>query len=387
MSYSSTILTQVLKEVNNFEFKNQVSKLNADKKTKIFECRDVLISMIFAQLSKKDSTRDIITGLNVLETNLYHLGINHEIKRSSLSYALQSRPSKVFEEFFYSMLKSLTVDQKKRFNKKVKLIDSTTISLCLEKFDWAKYKSTKGGIKLHSMIDYDTLIPEKIIFTNAKVHDIKGVENNIDFQADEIYVMDRGYACYKYLYNIDKQGAFFVTRLKDNWKVLIKSKRRTDKKNGILSDENFIIDGFKFNNYPKEMRLVTFHHKESGKILKFMTNNFEMSAQEICELYKSRWQIELFFKWIKQHLKIKSFFSTSKNGVLIQIWCVLITYLLMIKIKDKYRIKKNIFEILRLIRNFIFKRIDLYNLLNDIYYNKEPPEKDQKLKFLELNFG
>jgi hypothetical protein len=387
MSYCSTILSQVIKEVNKYDFENQVSKNNGDKKTKKIECKDILTTMIFSQLARHDFTRDIINGLKTFQNDYYHLGIDHEIKRSSFSYALNKRPYKVFENFFYSMLKELTPEQKRKFNRKVNLIDSTTISLCLEKFDWAKYKRAKGGIKLHTMIDYDTLIPEKIIISNAKVHDIKGIEKNIDFKAGEIYVMDRGYACYRYLNNIDSYNAYFVTRIKDNWKIIRTSCRNVNRVSGVLLDENIEVAGNKNNEYPKELRMITFYHAESQKVLRFITNNFEMASDEIAELYKSRWQIELFFKWIKQHLKIKSFYSTSKNGVLIQIWSVLITYLLMIKIKTKYKIKMNVYEILRIIRNFINKRIDIYNLLTGIFDAKAPPNYDKKYGQLEIKFA
>jgi hypothetical protein len=387
MSYCLTVLSQVLKEVNKYDFEKQVSKYKGDKKTKKIECKDILTTMLFAQLAKHDFTRDIINGLKSFQNDYYHLGIDYEIKRSSFSYALNNRPYKVFEDFFYSMLKELTPEQKRKFNRKVNLIDSTTISLCLERFDWAKYKRSKGGIKLHTMMDYDTLIPEKVIISNAKVHDIKGIEKNIDYKADEIYVLDRGYACYKYLYDIELHGAYFVTRIKDNWKIIRTSSREVDRKNGILLDENIEVEGAKNKDYPKELRMVTFYHAESNKILRFITNNFEITSDEIALLYKSRWQIELFFKWIKQHLKIKSFYSTSKNGVLIQIWSVLITYLLMIKIKTKYKIKINVYEILRLIRNFIHKRIDIYSLLTGVFDIKIPPDYDSKYGQMELNFG
>ena len=352
MSYSSNILSQVLKEVNKYDFKNQVLKNNGDYKVQKLFCYDLFTTMIFSQIKQKDSTRNITSGLDSMNSDLYHLGIS-EIKRSTLSDAFNSRPAKVFEDYFYSLLSEMPRIAKRKFIRKVNILDSTTISFCLSKFNWAKYKSTKGGIKLHTIIDYDDLIPEKVIISNAKVHDIKGVDDKIDFKEGEIYVKDRGYACYKYLYKAELASAYFVTRIKDNWKIIRTFARENNPENNILLDEDIEVDGSKAKEYPKKLRMITFYHAESKKILRFITNNFEMSAEEIADLYKSRWQIELFFKWLKQHLNIKTFYSTSENGVKIQIWCALITYLLLMKIKLKLKIEMSVYEILRKITDFL----------------------------------
>ena len=232
----------------------------------------------------------------------------------------------------------------------------------MEKFSWAKYKSTKAGIKLHTMIDGDTRIPEKVIITDARLHDIKGVKDKICHREGEIYVYDRGYACYNYLYKIELQGAFFITRLKTKWKIKVIKSEVFDGTD-ILFDEIVEVEGPKRSEYPKPLRVVTFYHEESDKIFKFLTNNFEMSACTIAEIYKFRWRIELFFKWIKQHLKIKSFLSTSKNGVKIQIWCALITYLLLNIIKSRLTKSVDLFEIHRRITLAIDKRINIYELI------------------------
>src|SRR4030042_5048211 len=363
MSYQTNILSQILKEVNRYDFKNQVSKHNGDFKVQKFTCFTVLVVMLFSQIRKKDATRNIISGIEAMSSDLYHLGID-EIKRSTLSDALNNRPEKVYEDYFYSLLSTIPRIAKRKFIRKVNILDSTTISFCLSKFNWAKYKSTKGGIKLHTIIDYDDLIPEKVIISNAKVHDIKGVDDKIDFKEGEIYVKDRGYACYKYLYKAELASAYFVTRIKDNWKIIRTFARENNPENNILLDEDIEVDGSKAKEYPKKLRMITFYHAESKKILRFITNNFEISAEEIADLYKSRWQIELFFKWLKQHLNIKTFYSTSENGVKIQIWCALITYLLLMKIKLKLKIEMSVYEILRKITDFLDKRICLFDLLS-----------------------
>lgn len=385
MSYQPNILSQVLKEVNKYDFKNQVSKNNGDYKVQKLFCYDLFTTMIFSQIKQKDSTRSITSGLDTLSSDLYHLGIS-EIKRSTLSDALNSRPSKVFEDYFYSLLSEMPRKVRRKFIRKVNILDSTTISFCLSKFNWAKYKTTKGGIKLHTIIDYDDLIPEKIIISNAKVHDIKGVDDKIDFKEGEVYVKDRGYACYKYLYKIELADAYFVTRIKDNWKIIRTFVRETNPKNNILLDEDIEVDSSKVKEYPGKLRMITFYHAESKKILRFITNNFEMSAEEIADLYKSRWQIELFFKWLKQHLNIKTFYSTSENGVKIQIWCALITYLLLMKIKSKINLDLSIFDILRKVADFLDKRINIYDLFSG-NFKKKSHHISCKNTQLMLNWG
>lgn len=385
MSYQPNILSQVLKEVNKYDFKNQVSKNNGDYKVQKLFCYDLFTTMIFSQIKQKDSTRSITSGLDTLSSDLYHLGIS-EIKRSTLSDALNSRPSKVFEDYFNSLLSEMPRKVKRKFIRKVNILDSTTISFCLSKFNWAKYKSTKGGIKLHTIIDYDDLIPEKIIISNAKVHNIKGVDDKIDFKKDEIYAKDRGYASYKYLYKIELAGAYFVTRIKDNWKIIRTFVRETNPKNNILLDEDIEVDSSKAKEYPGKLRMITFYHAESKKILRFITNNFEMSPEEIAELYKSRWQIELFFKWLKQHLNIKTFYSTSENGVKTQIWCALITYLLLIKIKSKINLDLSVYDILRKVADFLDKRINIYDLFSG-NFKKKTHHISCKNTQLMLNWG
>jgi len=363
MAYQGTILTQILKEINRHEFKNQVSKYSGDHKTHKLNCFNLLAVMIYTQLKSSITLRGIVIGLGLMLSSFYHLNLK-SIKRSTLSDALKQRDSRIYEKYYYSLFKNLNREQRRKFGNKINIIDSTTISLCVEKFDWAKYKSTKGGIKLHTMIDGDTRIPEHVIITNANVHDIQGVKKQVTHRRGEIYVYDRGYACYRYLYDIELQGAFFVTRLKSNWNIKVLKSEMHDG-TAVLFDEIVEVDGPKRSEYPKPLRVVTFYHEVSGKILKFLTNNFEMTAEMIAEIYKYRWQIELFFKWIKQHLKIKSFLSTSKNGVKIQIWCALITYLLLHIIKSRLVGDVDLFEIYRRITLALDKKIDIYELLTN----------------------
>jgi hypothetical protein len=267
---------------------------------------------------------------------------------------------------------------------KINLIDSTTISLCLEKFDWAKYKKKKGGIKLHVMLDSQTKLAEKVYITNAVCHDMNAIRGVIEFKKGEIYVYDRGYACYNYLQDIELSGAYFVTRLKSNWKIRVVKNNHVKRTNGVMKDQIIEVAGSKKNEYPNTLRLVTFFHEESNKVLKFLTNNFRLSAKKIAAIYKTRWQIELFFKWMKQHLKIKSFLSRSENGVRIQIWSALITYVLLHLVKSRLTCEIEIFEIYRRIQDHLFTKIDIYDLLTN---NFEKKKDVGGLRQLELKYA
>jgi hypothetical protein len=365
MAYQTTILTQVLKHVNRHDFQKQVSMHNGDHKVSNLNCFSLLVAMIFAHLKTNRTIRDIVLGFETATNRLYHLGMKTGPKRSTISDSLANRPARVFEDYYRHVLASLNRNERRRLGMKVNLIDSTTISMCIEKFEWAKYRKKKGGIKLHVMLDSKTHLAEQVLITNAVCHDMNAIRGVIEFKKGQMYVYDRGYACYNYLYDIELAGAFFVTRIKSNWKVRVMKNLCVRRGTGVLKDQLIRVTGTKKDEYPATLRLVTFHHKESGKTLKFLTNNMRLSAKRIADIYKTRWQIELFFKWIKQHLKVKTFLSTTANGVKIQIWCALITYVLLHKIKELVVSEIDIFTIYRRIQDHLFEGIDLFDLLSE----------------------
>jgi hypothetical protein len=362
MAYQASILSQIVREVNRYDFQKQVSKYNGDRKISKLSCFNILVAMIFTHLKTNKTLRDIVLGFKTSLASLYHLGIK-SMKRSTLSDGLRNRPASVYEDFYYGLLASLNRSEKRRLGIKLHLIDSTTISMCLEKFEWAKFRKKKGGIKLHVMLDGETKLAEKVLFTTAVCHDMNAIKGAIYFNKGEMYVYDRGYACYNYLYQIELAGAFFVTRRKSNWKIRVIKNRRKKQRTGIMADQIIKVAGTKKKEYPKALRLVTFYHKESKKVLEFLTNNFRLSAEKIADIYKTRWQIELFFKWMKQHLKVKTFLSTSENGVKIQIWCALITYLLLHIVKSRLTCEIDVFEIYRKVQEHLFSKMELYDLL------------------------
>jgi Transposase DDE domain/Domain of unknown function (DUF4372) len=362
MAYQATILSQIIREVNRYDFKKQVSKYNGDHKVSKLSCFNILVAMIFTHLKSNKTLRDIAIGFATAFASLYHIGIK-SMKRSTLSDALRNRPARVYEDFYYGILASLNRSEKRQLGMKLHLIDSTTISMCLAKFEWAKYRKKKGGIKLHVMLDGETKLAEQVLFTNAVCHDMNAIKEAIDFKKNEIYVYDRGYACYNYLYQIELAGAFFVTRRKSNWKIEVIKNKRKKKSAGIMADQVIGVAGVKRKEYPVPLRLVKFYHSESKKVLEFLTNNFRLSAKKIADIYKKRWQIELFFKWMKQHLKVKTFLSTSENGVKIQIWCALITYVLLHIVKSRLVCDIDVFEIYRKVQDHLFSKRDMYDLL------------------------
>jgi hypothetical protein len=307
------------------------------------------------------------------------------MKRSTISDALRKRPEQIYRDFYYSLLATMNRrSERRRLGMKVNLVDSTTISLCFEKFDWAKFRKKKGGIKLHVMLDSETKPAEQVLISNAVCHDMNAINGKINFKNGEMYVYDRGYACYKYLYSIQLAGAFFVTRLKSNWKYRVVKKRRVAKTGGVRKDQVIRVSGTKKDEYPDKLRLVTFYHKESNKVLKFLTNNFRLAAKKIANIYKTRWLIELFFKWMKQHLKIKSFLSTSQNGVKIQIWCALITYVLLHLIRSRLTCALDVFDLYRRIQDRLFDNVDLCQLIEGTLVREKPLERYHQL---ELNYA
>jgi hypothetical protein len=380
MSFHSTVFSQVLQQVNRYNFNCQVSKYKGDKGSSKFDCFSILVIMFFMQLKSKASLRDVTTGMNIFQNNFYHLGMNKisRLSHSSLSDAMRSRPYEVFESYFYELLdkaylykSTKGIKGAKRLRKILKLIDSTTISLCKNMYDWAKFRKTKSGIKLHTVFNADLLAPVQILITNAKKHDVSIVDE-IEIKKGEMYVFDRGYNCFKYWNNIDLAGAFFVTRLKKNAKYHVLKKKVYTGRNGVLSDRIIKIKGTNANDYNGKLRLVKYYDKETNKTFDFVTNDFKTSSKEIADIYKARWGIELFFKWIKQHLKIKKIISTSENGLKVQIWCAMILYLSLLLIKLECRINIDLFEVYRRIQDALFERIEVFRLITNRF---EIPEK------------
>lgn len=339
--------------------------------------------MAFGQLTHRESMSDTMLCLKANANKMYHLGIGEVVALSTITRANENRSFQIYEDLAMLLIKeakqlySLDDELEVSLKGNVFAIDATIIDLCLSAFCWATFRSAKGGIKLHTQIDLKTSIPEFILFSNASVHDVN-VLDVIHFEANSFYVMDRGYVDYKRLYKIHTSGAFFVTRAKDNMNYRRLYSNPKDAGNGIIYDQEIMLNNhYAAKDYPEKMRRIKFKDKETGKVLIFLTNNFQLKATDIAQLYKHRWKIELFFKWIKQHLKVKSFWGQSENAVKTQVWIAISVYVLVAIAKKRFMLKQSLYEILQILSISIFERMPINQLFQEtqLQYFKEQSSK------------
>jgi hypothetical protein len=345
------VFAQLVGFLDNFRFLRIVKKYDGNKYIKSYTCWNQLLTMMFGQLSNRESLRDLIVAMEAHSGKLYHLGIGKSVTRSNLSKANEQRDYRIFEEFAFFMIEQA---RKKRQTEIFKLggsvyaFDSTTIDLCLSVFEWAKFRTKKGGIKLHTLYDVETQIPAFVHITPAAVHDSKAMIE-IPYEAGAHYIFDRGYNDFANLYKINLIEAHFVLRAKNNVRFKPRTwKRRLPKE--VVSDAIGVFTVYKSaKDYPEELRKVVCIDPEDGTRYIFLTNNLTASSKTISLLYRNRWSVELFFKWIKQHLKIKKFWGTSENAVRIQIYCAIITYCLVAIIQHDMKLERSIYEILQIL--------------------------------------
>lgn len=380
MRNCNTILNQLANMLPRYKFERSVANHNGDYYTKHFTSWNQLMVNMYAQASGKDSLRDIETGLRVQQNSWYHLGLKN-VARSTLSYANLHRDYHIYEEMFYQVLnrcKDLTPKHKFKFHNPMYLLDATVLDLCLSVFPWAKFRKRKGGLKLHFLLDYKGEIPTFLVVTDAKQHELKVARSvSLPLMLDSILVVDKAYMDFDWFYELRNKGSYFVSRAKKNIKYRIIGQHKVDEKKGLISDEEIMLTGYNTSKkYPEKLRMVTYYDKELKKTYEFLTNNFKLAAYTITQIYKARWQIELFFKWIKQHLKIKTFLGTSKNAVLTQIWTAMIYYLLLAYIKYQTKYKNSLLHLTRVIKESLFRRMDIIDLLtlnfNKLQKLKEP---------------
>lgn len=361
-----TIFSEILKLCPRYHFDKAVEQYQGDRYVKTFTTWQQFMTILYSQITQKDSLRDIVTGLSAHTARWYHLGLTG-IYRSTLSDANAKRDYRIFEGLFYHLLdrcRDLTPKHKFRFKNPLYTIDASTIDLCLSVFPWAKFRTTKGAIKLHCLYDHSGALPTFLTVTDGKKHDVRVVKDNtFPLSPDSIVSIDKAYIDYKWLNSLDQQGVWFVTRAKSNIDYSVVGQHPISNRK-VLGDERIALDGSVTRaKYSKELRLITYYDDERKKILTFLTNNFKLAATTIAQIYKSRWQIELFFKWIKQNLKIKSFLGTSKNAVLTQIWVAMCYYLLLTYIKYQTKYSFSMLQLSRVIREMLFERKSLVDIL------------------------
>lgn len=386
MPHYNTILNQLLVHVPRHQFDRLVKAHQADRYAKSFTTWNQLTVMLYAQSSGKESLREIEQGLETQESKTYHVGLTGPVRRTTLADANSRREWAIFKGVFGELLircRSVTPKHKFRFKNPLYSLDSTVISLCLSVFPWAKYRTAKGGLKLHYQLDYAGDIPSLLVITEGRENDLSVAKKDIPIEPDSIYCFDRAYVDFSYFRRLDDMGCTFVTRVKKNLTYRVTGQQECLKRRGVLMDARIERASGDYVGKDCPLRLIRYYDKDSDRTLEFLTNNTTFAATTIAEIYKSRWQIEAFFKWIKQNLKIKTFLGTTENAVLSQIWVAMIYYLLLAYIKYQTKYGRSLFYLHRLIKETLLDRITLVDLLN---LNEN---RLKRLRFMDpqLHFG
>lgn len=386
MNKGKTIFSQIMSLIPERDFKACVDRYKGNYRARNFTCRDQFLVMSYAQLTGRDSLRDIENCLMALSTKLYHCGISYAVPRNTLAKANENRDWHIYKDFAEVLLKKVRpLYAKEHFrlelDNMVYAFDSSTISLCLKLCPWAKFRKTKGGIKMHTLLDLRGNLPVSVYLTTASVNDVKGLDE-LYIEPAAIYLMDKGYVDFNRLFKlINKKNAYFVTRAKDNMLFDVVSVSPVDQSPGVIADEHIKLTGQRTSKwYPEELRMVTYEDYATNNVYRFLTNNTEFEAITISELYRERWNVELFFKWIKQHLHIKSFYGTSENAIYLQIWIAICTYLLLAYAKKVMHIEQSLHTISKNVGLFLTDKTPL----NELFYKAVPKEEPEDLWYPSL---
>ena len=382
MTHCNTIFSQILKFVPRHEFEALANRHHSGRAFRTASRWSQFVTMAMAQLSGRNSLRDIVNSVSTQAHRLYHLG-SAKMTRSNLSRINENKPHTLYEALFGKLLdrcQQLTPGHSFRFKNKLYSLDASTIDLCLSVFPWADFRSTKGAIKLHIGFNHSGYLPEFVTITEGKTSDIE-IGRMLSFPAGSIVAIGRGYTDYQWYNQLNNKGIFFVTRLKSNASYKVVKRHPVLNNKGLTSDQTIILTGIgAAKDCPIQLRRIGYRDQQAGKQYVFLTNHFKLAAKTIADIYKARWQVELFFKWIKQNLKIKSFVGTSKNAVMTQIWIALCVYLLIAFIKFHAKLKQSMQQILRLLQLNLFEKRDIMVLLSgDPPFNKFKSDKQLTL--------
>ena len=370
-----------------FQFRQCVDRYNGNYKVITFTCLDQFLCMAFAQLTYRESLRDIEACLRVAKPKLYHMGIRSNVSRNTLAHANENRDWRIYADFAQVLIKSArelyaNEDFGLELKNAVYAFDSTTIDLCLSVFPWAKFRNTKAAVKLHTLLDLRGNIPVVISITNGKMHDVKALDDLV-FEQGSIYIFDKAYVDFARLYGIHQSLAFFVTRAKSNFVFKRLYSRPVDKSTGVRADQIIMVNGFyTLLDYPEKLRRIRYFDVETKKRFVFLTNNFTLPAITIAKLYKCRWQVGLFFKWIKQHLRIKAFYGTSENALKTQIWIAISVYLLVAIVKKRLKLDRSLYTILQILSVTIFEKTLILQVLSAPNYENDTSDDDNQLNLL-----
>ena len=387
MNQGKYIFAQLTDFLPRRVFDGIVSKYNGNRYVKTFTCWNQMLCMVFGQLTGRDSMRDLLLSIEAHKSKYYHLGFGPTVSRRNLGTANEKRSYKIFEEFAYVLIEearktSFRSDFEINVDGNAYALDSSTIDLCLSVFWWAEFRKTKGGIKLHTLFDVKTSIPTFLQISNAKTHDVK-ILDQISYEPGSFYVMDKAYIDFNRLFKLNQQQAYFVTRAKDNMRFNRMYSMPIDKTTGVKYDQIGKLESFyPSKNYPGKLLRIKYYDEETTRELTFLTNNMDLKPLEIAYLYKKCWEVELFFKWLKQHLKIKSFWGTTMNAVKIQMYCAIIAYCLIAIIGNKLKVDRSIYEILQILSISLLDKTPVREILTDYDYKDV---KEQLVKQLRIS--
>jgi len=361
MNSGRTVFAQLIEHLPHKEFHKCVARYRGNRYAKNFSCWDQYLAMAFAQLTYRESLRDIETCLGAVGGKLYHMGFRSRVARSTLADANESRDWRIYADFAQTLIAiarplyardAMGVD----LDESLYALDSTTIDLCLALFPWARFRRRKAAVKMHTLLDLRGNIPAFVHITDGKVHDVNVLDQIVP-EAGAFYVMDRGYIDFERLFVLTLSAAFFVVRTKSNVLLQRRCSHPVDKSTGVRSDQTVILSSFESASvYPDPLRRVSYFDAETGKRLKFLSNNFTLPALTIARIYKQRWQVELFFKWIKQHLRIKAFYGTSENAVKTQIWIAVSVYVLVAIVRKRLGLEASLYQLLQILSLTLFEK-------------------------------
>lgn len=370
MNSGKTIFAQLIDFIpSSYEFRRCVKRYQGNYKIQSFSCRDQFLAMAFAQLTYRESLRDIEACLRAAPAKLYHMGIRSQISRNTLAHANQVRDWRIYADFAHALIRvarDLYIDEPfgVELDQTVYALDATTIDLCLSLFPWAQFRRQKSAVKLHTLLDLRGSIPTVVIVTGGQIHEVN-ILDQLFWEAGAIYLMDRAYLDFRRLYRLHQSGAFFVTRAKKRFDCQRLFSQAVDKTTGLRSDQIVSLNNpIPKRGYPERLRRIRYYDASSQKRLVFLTNNFLLPPLTIAKLYQCRWQVELFFRWIKQHLRIKAFYGTSKNAVTTQVWIAISVYVLVAIVRKRLNLKRSLHSILQILSVSLFEKIPILQALS-----------------------
>src|SRR5436190_3597214 len=388
MNSGKSIFAQLMDFLPSKTFQRCVKRYQGDYKLKTFSCWDQFLCMTFAQLTYRESLRDIEACLRAQHTKLYHLGIRGQVSRNTLAHANSVRDWRIYADFAQVLIaraRTLYVDENfgVELAQTVYALDATTIDLCLALFPWAEFRKHKGAVKLHTLLDLRGNIPTVVIITHGKVHEVN-ILDQLNFEAGAFYVMDRGYLDFARLYKLHLASAFFVTRARKRFDFQRLYSQPVDRATGVICDQTItLVNPVPRKGYPEKLRRIRYFDAEKQQRLVFLTNNFTLPPLTIAQLYRSRWQVELFFKWIKQHLRIKKFYGTSENALKTQIWIAISVYVLVAIVKKRLRIDGSLYRILQILSVTLFEKTPMLQALSLQEYESEMPDAPNQLTLFD----